>query len=401
MFFPVRDLRDTAVMSDLALVTIADQLDRLASFAPSTFPVISLYLNTSPDGRGRDHFEPFVRKELISRAKTYALRSHERESFERDIERINHYLSSEVDPSANTITLFACAAEKEFFETLQLAPALDDHTLYVGRQPHLYPLARLYDQYRRYAVLLANTNSARLYVFGMGRRLDQKNVTSVKTNRTQMGGWSQARYQRHIENYHLHHAKDIVEALERAVRYDKIERILLAGDEVILPLLREHFTPEIAELVVDELKLDIRTPEHEILKISLEAIRHEDARTDGAKVAYLLDQYRAGALGVVGARESLKALASGQVNELLISAQPETLRDDLQDGDASLLAPETPITQPSPDEPRHLALAEALVIRARQTGARVTFIDDPSLLTDVGGVGALLRYRIPGMSTGG
>jgi peptide subunit release factor 1 (eRF1) len=34
-----------------------------------------------------------------------------------------------------------------------------------------------------------------------------------------------------------------------------------------------------------------------------------------------------------------------------------------------------------------------LVTRARQTGARVTFIEDPALLSGVGGVGALLRYR--------
>jgi peptide chain release factor subunit 1 len=398
MLFPVRDLRETAVMSDLALVAIGDQLDRLASFPPSTFPVISLYLNTSPDDRGRDHFHPFVRKELAGRAKTYALRSRERASFEKDIERINRYLASESDPAANAIILFACAGEKEFFETAHLATEIDEHTLHVGRQPHLYPLARLYEQYRRYAVLIADTNSARLYVFGMGRRLDQKNLIGVKTNRTQIGGWSQARYQRHIENYHMHHAKEIVEALERAVRYDKIEQILLAGDEVILPLLHEQFTPEISELVIDELKLDIRTPEHEVLKISLEAIRHEDAKTDRAKVAHLLDQYRAGALGVVGARESLKALAGGQVNELLINAQPELLCDDLQEGDGPALAPETPITNPSPDEQRQVTLAEALVIRARQTGARVTFIEDPRLLADVGGVGALLRYRLPGMT---
>ena len=31
-----------------------------------------------------------------------------------------------------------------------------------------------------------------------------------------------------------------------------------AGDEVILPLLREHFTPLINERVIDVLRLDIR-----------------------------------------------------------------------------------------------------------------------------------------------
>jgi peptide subunit release factor 1 (eRF1) len=40
-----------------------------------------------------------------------------------------------------------------------------------------------------------------------------------------------------------------------------------------------------------------------------------------------------------------------------------------------------------------MVAADLLVTRARRTGARVTFIEDPALLAPVGGVGALLRYR--------
>jgi peptide subunit release factor 1 (eRF1) len=40
------------------------------------------------------------------------------------------------------------------------------------------------------------------------------------------------------------------------------------------------------------------------------------------------------------------------------------------------------------------ALADELVTRARQTGAKITFVEDARLLQDVGGVGALLRYRV-------
>ena len=35
-------------------------LDRLAAFEPTTLPVLSLYLNTSPDQHGRDNFESFL-----------------------------------------------------------------------------------------------------------------------------------------------------------------------------------------------------------------------------------------------------------------------------------------------------------------------------------------------------
>jgi hypothetical protein len=39
-------------------------------------------------------------------------------------------------------------------------------------------------------------------------------------------------------------------------------------------------------------------------------------------------------------------------------------------------------------------VAEEPVTKAAQTAARVTFIEDHSLLADVGGVGAYLRFKL-------
>src|SRR3954471_1596047 len=133
------------------MTSINDQLTRLAAFEPSPYPVISLYLNTQPDGRGRDNFQAFIRKELKARSQTYPARSSERGMLERDMERIAAYLENELRPSANGVAIFACDAG-ELFETVQLDAPVDDHWLYIGDQPHLYPLARLVSQYPRYAV---------------------------------------------------------------------------------------------------------------------------------------------------------------------------------------------------------------------------------------------------------
>src|SRR5215207_9184029 len=117
-------------------MTLNEQIDRLAAFEPSPYPVISLYLNTQPDGRGRDNFGAFVRKELKARAQTYPPRSAEREMLERDMERIAGYLESNVEPSANGVAIFACDAAG-LFETVQIDAPVDAHWLYVGDQPHL------------------------------------------------------------------------------------------------------------------------------------------------------------------------------------------------------------------------------------------------------------------------
>ena len=47
-----------------------------------------------------------------------------------------------------------------------------------------------------------------------------------------------------------------------------------------------------------------------------------------------------------------------------------------------------------PEADASVKIPDALVTRAKQTNAHIKFIEDPALLANVGGVGALLRYRL-------
>jgi peptide subunit release factor 1 (eRF1) len=380
-------------------------IDRLAGFEPSGLPVISLYLNAQANEHGRPDFERFLRKEFSERARTFKAHSPERESFDRDVERIEAYLRDELRPETNGVAIFACAGAEEFFEPVQTAAPIENHRLYIYNQPHLYPLARLMDQYPRYAVLVCDTNRARLFVFARGKAVQRDEVKNVKTRGSQAGGWSQARYQRHTEQYHTQHAKEISDILEEIVREENVEHIILAGDEVIIPKLREQFPKAVADRIVDVLSLDINTPEHEVLAESMEAMREHDSQTDAEKVSQLFDAYRAGGLAVVGSTDTLEALAMGQVEELIITARQQHVEGDREDvailSDAEVAEPvvagqDGAVANIEPDS---VIVADDLVTRARQTSARITFIEDSTLLEDVGGVGALLRYRIQPQTT--
>jgi peptide chain release factor subunit 1 len=377
-------------MTEVTHTALIDDLDELAAFEPDGFPFISLYLNLQPNQHGRDHFMPFVRKEFNERAKSFPKNSLELASFKLAATRIISYLRNEVRPSANGVAIFACAGADVFFKTVQLDAPIQQHRLHISERPHLYPLARVIDQYPRYVALLADTNAARLFVFDLGKVKASEELQSPKLSRTQVGGWSQMRYQRHVDNYYLHHAKEVVEMLDRVVREEAAEHIILAGDEVIIPLLREHLPVHLQEKVIDILRLDIRTPEHEVLRETLEALREHNLQSDAEKVRQLLEDYRAGGLAVVGFSDTRRALEQGQVDELLLSASTREIHAD-GDGFAEEVIP---LDQTISGEARHLLAADLLVTRARNTGAQVTFIEDSALLADLGGVGALLRYQL-------
>ena len=84
---------------------LSAQLDRLAEWDPGPFPVVSLYLNLQADDKGRDNFEPFLRKELSDRIATYGGRGPERDTLTRDADKIRQYLDN-VDRSANGLALY-------------------------------------------------------------------------------------------------------------------------------------------------------------------------------------------------------------------------------------------------------------------------------------------------------
>jgi len=366
-----------------SLEQLSAQLDRLADWDSGPFPVVSLYLNLQPDDRGRDSFAPFLRKELDERIATYGAQGPERESLAKDADKLREYVSG-VDASANGLAVFSCSGV-ELFEAIPLMAPIADHHLYISDAPHLYPLARLLDEYPRYAVLLADTHSARIFVYAVNALEHTAKVEGTKTKHHKKGGWSQARYQRHTENYHVHHAKEVVDALARIVRDENIGSVILAGDDVILPLLREQMPKDVMERVVDAVKLDVRAPEREVLDATLAIMKEKDAESDRERVQAVVDAYRSNGLGVVGVEGVRKALELGQVDELVISARPDVLDAGTQQGTDADSATERTAEEKTADD---------LIVKARQTSAGIRFIEDASLLAGFGGVAAFLRFKL-------
>ena len=384
------------------MATLTEQLDRLAQFEPAPYPVVSLYLNTQADQNGRDRYQGFIRNELKARSRTYPEGSPERDSLDKDLERIATFLDSELQASTNGVAIFACSAG-EMFESVQLSAPVAEHWLYIGDTPHLYPLARLESQYPRYAAVVADTNTARILVFAAAELVAQREVKGTKTRRSQQGGWSQARFQRHISNYHLQHVKEVVDALDRIVQQEGITQIFFAGDEVVLPLFREQLPKHLAEKMVDHLRLDTHAPVSDILSATLEALKPLNDRTDREKVDAAVDGYRSGGLGTVTPERTLDALVKGQVDELLIAANLGGLQAPIPGAsqaasmDSTIMTPAVQTEaggEAATADPRVVRLAEELVRRAKATAARVTFIEDASLLEEFGGVAALLRFTI-------
>ncbi len=343
---------------------------RLAEMEPSDLPVVSVYLDMRPqatgESPGRRSGEILLKDRLRELEKTFLPRGGPLDSFRADAARIEQYLENEYAPAAAGLAIFACAG-RTLFETVE-AGAPFHNQVSAGPVPELFQLARLLDEQETAMVALVDSNTARLFVTRTGA-LEERggpDEDSVSFQKRSMGGWSQARYQRHIEKHRTDFAGGVAIAIEELIQAEGAVRLILAGDEVAITPLRAALTPRPAARITDVLRIHIRTPRVEVLHEIAPVLAQAEAYDAHSTVERLIDAVRSDGLGVVGLERTRAALAQGQVDELVLD-------------------PEAPVDE---------VTRNTLVRQAALTGATVEVVQGHSELLQLGGVGALLRYRL-------
>jgi peptide subunit release factor 1 (eRF1) len=226
------------------------------------------------------------------------------------------------------------------------------------------------------------------------------------TSGTSAGGWSQQRYQRRRENFHLQHAKEVVAELEELMKKVEVEHLVICGDEeTILPVLKPALSKPLEEKLIGSVSISQYESVDEIYEKTFELVATERAVREQGKVQQLNDAAKSSArMGTLGVEETLAALANGQVEELVIASNIESL-DYSKKKVKKILKAYEPGDDTAPAEAvsainNAAAIADQLIIRAINTAARITFARDGSLLANDGGVGAILRFSTNAQATG-
>jgi peptide chain release factor subunit 1 len=349
---------------------VRDLLRRLADREPTDLPVLSIYLDmrqhATGESPGRRASLTILRDRLRDIEATLGPRGEDLESLQADRERIGAFLDEDFDRSAQGLALFACSGTG-LWETLETGTPFDDEVS-AGSVPELFQLARLLDEQQTAVVAVVDSNTARLFVSRTGRldEVDGPDDDPVHYRQRDSGGWSQARYQRHIAKHHADFAAEAATAIERLVRSHGADRLVVAGDEVAITPLLEALPGHLAESVGDVLRIDIRAPRDEVAAEVEPVLRQMEAEASSDAADALVAAVRSGGLGVAGYDATVEAAGNGQVDRLVLASDA-----------------------PLDDEPRN-----DLIRLVTQSAGDIEVVEDHPGLARMGGVGALLRYRL-------
>ena len=318
--------------------------------------VVSAYLDLRPEDGN-----PQVRSGLV------VLRDTLRDGDAGDdlLDTITAHVENELLPEARGAAVFA--ADGTIVETVVTGGQIADDVR-LDERARLLPLARLADT-EGVLVALADTNTLRIFALRGGELIETGLLDDDSAEYTAhaQGGWSQARFQRHIEENREAFADLAAQALEGMATIEDASVLIICADEVAAPLLRDALSKRLADMHRATLRLGIRASYDEIAELvmpEIERIRAEDAR-DAAERA--IGAAKADGMGIYGAEATRRALELGQVSELLLDSGPDAMLQD-----------ET---------------AEDLVHLAALTDARVRFVEH-EMLRQNDGVAGFLRFRL-------
>jgi peptide chain release factor subunit 1 len=289
------------------------------------------------------------------------------DAFQADVARLESYLATDFPTEAQGLAVFACGP-RGLYETIPSGIPFETQVSF-GSRPELYQLARQIDDLETAVVAVVDTNTARLFLMRSGFMNEvggPERQDRDENRKHQAGGWSQARFQRHIQNNRVEFIKTAAEAIEQLVQREGATRLVLAGNEVALPLLKDALSPQMAQLLHDEpLRLHIRTPGAQVQSEVAPLLMQLETEQDRTVVEQLVHGVRGGGLAVSGLKQTRQALENGQVDTLV-------------------LATNTGLAEEERNE---------LIQLAATTSAGVEVVEGHETLDELGGVGALLRYK--------
>lgn len=354
--------------------TLPERIRSLAEADAGELPLISVYLDMRPEATGQKpelrEGQTFVRDRLRELRRTLGVRGPDVDSFEADAERITAFAHEERDATTEGLAIFACHGIG-LFETVEAQTPFENQVS-MGPAADLYQLARLDETYETALVALVDTNTARLFAYRRGRLLERGGPDDdpVHYRKRQTGGWSQARYQRHIDGHRKEFAEEIARAIGQAVERERASHIILAGSDVALRWLDEALPKELPEqvtsLIRDRLRIDMRADLNDVTAEIEPVLREVEQRSGEDAVRRVVAEVRRGGLGVTGLEWVRRALELGQVDELVIDDNAE-LDDEARAGLVRQAALTSAAVEVVGGDERHTALAD--------------------------GVGAILRWR--------
>jgi peptide chain release factor subunit 1 len=380
----------------LAATITWDSLRQLAAFRAENGCAISLYLDLDPTDsptprdattRVNSLLDEGLKSDGASRKD---LTHDQRQGLKSDFERIGIFFEQEFSRDGARGLAVYCSGLDNYWRTLPLMDSVSDE-IKVGRELYLTPLVPLVGRGEGALVAVVSREQGRLFRLRGGRLEDLADHFDEQPRRHDQGGWSQANYQRHIDNLTQEHLRTVAEDLARHVRRLRSVSVVVVSAEEIRSEFAQALPKDAQQAIVGWTHAAAHATPAELLAVALPELEQRRKQEEAEILARWREEASRNARAASGWGQTLEASSDGRVDLLLFQAGvqheawqcPACGRVGLEGGRCPL--------DGTGMEPRD----EGLDLAVHQTlahGGSVWAVQHHRDLEPVEGIGALLRY---------
>lgn len=368
-------------------------LERLIERRDGDAPVLSLYLDMSVNSDNKRTHQIFLSQR---RAQLEELGSgtdsFDRASANSVLDRAQEWLDGEFDEENRGVVIFA-EIGGPWFEALQFPVAVQNRMVVAGR-PVLAPLVQVIEEYHHHGVVLLDREHVRILSVYLGTLLDEIEVHGEPypaAHDVQAGGYSQQRYQRRKMEEMKHFFREFGKEIEEFVRRYHPDDLVILGTDENVAKFREFLPERLQEMVIYTGPMPVDEPSAGVLQKLEPHLQAERERETREAVDRVRDRVRHDYLATAGYQGTLMALQEGKVDTLVLARGQE--REGVRCAQCGFVFAREVKTCPydGSDTVVGVDVVEELVRMAEGQGVTIEFVD-PGAVSDMKGVGALLRY---------
>ena len=373
-----------------------ERLRELAGFRVEKGCAISLYLNLDPSttataGETSTKINSLLDEAEKSHGANRPDLSHdERQGLKGDFRRIREFFDSDFSrDGARGFALFSAWLDN-FWSTLALLEPVPDGVK-VGPDFYLAPLVPLVGRGDGAIVAVVGREQGDLYQLRGGRLEEVADRFDEQPGRHDQGGWSQARYQRHIEKLVQDHLRDVSGELERRLRRMPSAAVVVVASDETRAEFSELLSKEVKSAIVGWTHAEAHATPAELLEVVAPLLEEHRAAAERRSVERWREEAGRNGRAASGWAATLEAASDGRVDLLLFQDGasrpawqcPACGRAAIDEGSCPL------------DGTRMEPRDEGLDLAVHQTlahGGTVAVLRHHRDLEPVEGIAALLRY---------
>ena len=373
-----------------------ETLRQLAAFRAAKGCAISLYLDLDPSdsptaGDAATRVNSLVDQGSKSNGANRGEQTHDqRVGLREDFERIRHFFAEEFDrDGAHGFALF-CGGLDNLWQMLPLSEPVPDE-IKVGSELYLAPLVPLVGRGEGAVVAVLSREEGHLYRLRAGRLEEVADLFEEQPGQHDQGGWSQARYRRHIEELAKSHLKTVAEELERQLRQLRFPPVVVVCPEELKSEFGDLLAGDARNAVVGWTTAKAHASPTELYEVAQPALEQWREEREKEVVERWREEAGRNGRAASGWEETLEAASDGRVECLVFGEGVEHPAHQCPAcGRVSVHGVRCPLDgteMEARDEGLDLAVHQVLA-----HGGQVLALRHQPDLEPVGGIGAILRY---------